>query len=497
MLATIMLTSVITAIDATIANVALPHMQGSLAATQDQVAWVLTSYVVASAVCTPPVAWLAARLGQRQVLMCSVVGFLIASMLCGTATSLTQMVVFRVLQGAFGASMLPLGQSIVMNAFPREKHGKVLAIWSLGAMAGPICGPSIGGYITEALNWRWVFYVNVPLCLLALPGVLFFIPESKRTSNIRFDAFGFSLLSFAIIAFQLMLDRGQSLNWFVSTEIIVEACLAGLCLYLFIVHMFTAKQTPFIEPRLFADRNFVLGLSIVVLLHMVLIGQMALLPVYLQSLMQNPVDHVGLLMMPRGVAALIGTLLAGRLSGRVSNRWLIITGFSILGGSMYEMSTISLYVSDTTIIAIGVAQGIGSGLALVPLTTATYATLAPQLRTEGASMYTLVRNLGSSAGISVMFAYVAQLTQVHHQQIGEHITVFNAPGLLPAIWDVQSVGGAMLLDAELTRQAASLGYFNSYLLMAVLMVITIPLCLLFREAPRRKTDELPTIVADH
>jgi DHA2 family multidrug resistance protein len=497
MLATVMLTSVITAIDATIANVVLPHMQGSLAATQDQIAWVLTSYVVAAAVCTPPTAWLAARFGQRRVLTTSVIGFLIASMLCGTATSLPQMVAFRMLQGAFGASMLPLGQAIVLNAFPPEKHGKVLAIWSLGAMVGPICGPSLGGYITEALNWRWVFYVNAPLCLLALAGVLLFIPESKRGSNTRFDVFGFGLLSIALMAFQLMLDRGQSLNWFESTEIIVEGCVAALCLYLFIVHILTAKQTPFIEPRLFANRNFVLGLATVVLLHMMMMGQMALLPVYLQSLMQKPVDHVGLLMIPRGVAALAGTLLVGRLTGLVPNRWLMVTGFSMLGWSMYEMSTINLYISDATIIAIGLVQGVGAGLALVPLTTAAYATLPPELRTEGTSMYTLVRNLGSSVGISVMFARVAQLTQVHHQQIGEHITVFSSPGTLSPMWDINSVSGAMLLDAELTRQAASLGYLNSYLLMAGMMVIAIPLCLLFRETPRRKDDDFPLIAADH
>ena len=493
----VMMAAIIQIIDTTIANVALPHMQGSLSVTQDKISWVLTSYIIATAITMPLTGWMASRVGRKRLLVVSVLGFTLASMACGAAHTLQQIIVFRVLQGIFGASLVPISQSLLLDTFPVQKHARAMSIWGVGVMVAPILGPTAGGWLTEYYSWRWVFYINVPFGVLSLLGVIALAKESPRGKDRPFDLFGFMLLSIAIVCVQLMLDRGHSKYWFESTEIIIEACVAALCLYLFIVHMVTAKQTPFIEPRLFANRNFVLGLVTVVLLSVMMMGQMALLPVYLQSLMQKPVDHVGLLMMPRGVSALIGTLLVSRLSGRVPNRWLMITGFSILGWSMYEMSTISLYVSDATIIAIGFVQGIGSGLALVPLTTAAYATLAPELRTEGAAMYTLLRTLGSSVGISVLFARDAQLTQVHHQQLGEHITVFDAPGSLPAIWDVQSVGGTMLLDAELTRQAASLGYLNSYLLMAALMVIALPLCLLLREPPRRKADELPVIAADH
>ena len=495
LLGTVMFTTVIPAIDATIANVALPHMQGALGATQDQIAWVLTSYVVASAICLPLTGFLATRLGQRRLLNICMGGFLITSVLCGAATSLSEMVIFRILQGAFGAGLAPLGQAIVMGAFPREQHGRVLAIWGMGAMAGPIMGPTLGGFLTETLNWRWIFYVNVPLCAAALIGSFAVIPETKSRAEETLDLFGFGLLSVAIGTFQLMLDRGHSLNWFESSEIVIEACITGLALYLFAVHSFTAKK-PFLEPRLFKDRNLTLSLVITVLLNVVLVGQMVLLPSYLQNLMNIPVDKTGMLMMPRGLTAAAGMLITGRLIGRVDSRWLLVIGFVMLGHSMFDMSRINLYVSDFTIVRIGLVQGLGSAMVLATLTHEAFTTLAPELRTEGASIYTLMRNLGSSVGISVLVAHVAELTQTNHQKLGEQITHFLPPGELPPAWDVTTNTGAMLLNSEITRQAASIGYLDAYLLMAILMMITTPLCFLFKRAGHTAGDA-PLLVAEH
>ena len=482
-LCTVMLTTVITSIDATIANVALPHMQGSLSATQDQISWVLTSYIVATAIFIPPTAFLAARLGRQHLMGLMVAGFLVTSMLCGAATSLPEMVVFRFLQGAFGAGMMPLGQAIVMDHFPREKQGQILAVWGVGAMFGPIIGPTLGGYLTESLNWRWVFYVNVPICLLALAGVWRVVPNTGLARGARFDFFGFGLLSVAIGALQLMFDRGHSLNWFGSTEIVIEATLAGLCFYLFVVHIFTARN-PFIEPRLFKDRNLVSGLVVIALASVALMGQMALLPSFLQQLMHMPVDTTGLLMVPRGIASMIAMVITARLIGRVDPRWLMVAGIAVLGVSLYDMSRINLYVDNATVMRLGFAQGLGMSLMTGPMAALVFSTLADDLYVEGAAMYNLMRNIGGSIGISVLFSGVAQNTQIAHARLTEKITAFDGAAALPAPWQWSSTAGAMTLDAEIVRQAASVAYLQAYLLMAVLVLLTIPLCFLFRRSSR-------------
>src|SRR5712664_2964672 len=288
----VMLATIMQALDTTIANVALPYMQGSLSATLDQINWVLTSYIVAAAIMTPVTGFLAMRFGRKRLFLVAVAGFTVASILCGIATTLPEMVLFRLIQGIFGAPLVPLSQSVLLDSYPQEKHGSAMAMWGIGVMVGPILGPTLGGWLTEYYNWRWVFYINLPIGILAWLGLAAFVRETPIDRSRRFDLLGFALLSVALGAFQMMLDRGQSLDWFQSREVMLEAMLAGLAFYLFLSHMFTSDQ-PFIEPRLFKDRNFSVGLVFIFMVGVVLLATMALLPPFMQNLMGYPGIDVG------------------------------------------------------------------------------------------------------------------------------------------------------------------------------------------------------------
>ncbi|MFZ3042912.1 MAG: DHA2 family efflux MFS transporter permease subunit, partial [Thiobacillus sp.] len=321
----VMLATIMQALDTTIANVALPHMQGTMGATQDQISWVLTSYIVAAAIFMPLTGFITARWGRKRVFMWSVVGFTLASMLCGAAQTLPEIVLFRLLQGIFGASLVPLSQAVLLDTYPPEQHGKAMAMWGVGVMVGPILGPTLGGWLTEYYNWRWVFYINLPFGVLAWLGLAAFVRETPIDRTRRFDLLGFALLSLGIGAMQMMLDRGQSLDWFANPEIVVEALLAGLALYLFVAHIFTHDH-PFIEPGLFKDRNFSVGLVLIFIVGIILLATMALLPPFMQSLLGFPVIDVGYLLAPRGVGTMIAMMMVGKFSGRVDVRYMIFFG---------------------------------------------------------------------------------------------------------------------------------------------------------------------------
>jgi EmrB/QacA subfamily drug resistance transporter len=341
----IMLATVMQALDTTIANVALPHMQGSFSASQDQIAWVLTSYIVAAAIMTPPTGVLAARLGRKRLFLWAVGGFTLSSMLCGAATSLDELIVFRLLQGVFGAGLVPLSQAVLLDTYPRERHGSAMAMWGVGVMVGPILGPTLGGWLTEYYNWRWVFYINVPFGALALLGILTFVPETARDRSRPFDFFGFALLSLAIGALQLMLDRGELKDWFGSAEILSYAAIAGVGLYMFVLHMFTAER-PFLDPALFRDRNLVTGLFFIFLVSIVLLATLALLPPFLQDLMGYPVLTTGLVLAPRGIGTMIAMMLVGRLIGRVDARAFIVLGLLLTAQSLWAMAGFTTAISE-------------------------------------------------------------------------------------------------------------------------------------------------------
>lgn len=485
----VMLATIMQALDTTIANVALPHMQGTMGATQDQISWVLTSYIVAAAICMPLTGFLTARLGRKRVFMWSVVGFTVASMLCGAAQSLNQIVLFRLLQGIFGASLVPLSQAVLLDTYPRERHGSAMAMWGVGVMVGPILGPSLGGWLTEYYNWRWVFYINLPFGLLAWFGLAAFVHETPTDLSRRFDLLGFGLLSLAIGALQMMLDRGESLDWFASPEVIAEAILAGMALYLFIAHMFTHEH-PFIEPGLFKDRNFSVGLLFIFIVGVILLATMALLPPFMQNLMGYPVIDVGYLLAPRGVGTMFAMIAVGKLSGKVDVRHMILLGLMLTSLSLWEMTNFNTDIDGWDIVRTGITQGLGLGFIFVPLSTITFSTLAPRYRNEGTALFSLMRNLGSSIGISVVITYLAQRTQSNHAAFADYINPFNL-ALRQAVeagaYNLTTPEGLAAINGEVTRQAATLAYLQDFRLMMWITLAAIPLIILLRTPMKQAT----------
>jgi DHA2 family multidrug resistance protein len=423
--ASIMLATIMQGVDNTIANVALPHIQGSLSAAQDQVAWVLTSYIVAVAIMTPLTGWLAGRLGIKYVFLMSVAGFTLASALCGSATSLSQLVIYRLIQGACGAGLVPLSQSVLLQINPPERHGQAVAIWGTGVMLGPIFGPMLGGWLTEDYNWRWIFYINLPVGVIASLGILIFIRETRHTHREAFDFFGFVTLSIAVGALQMLLDRGQLKDWFSSTEIWGEAIVSGVCFYLFIVHTATAGERSFINRDLLKSPNFMAGTVLMFFIGGILSGTLALLPTMLQSLMNYPVMTTGLVTAPRGIGTMIAMFVVGRMINRVDNRLIILTGFLLTIASLWQMTGFSLQMGMGPVILSGLLQGFGLGCTFVPLNTMALSNLPRHILTQGTAMRSLMRNLGGSIGISVLEALLIQNTQIVHSRLVEHLRPDN------------------------------------------------------------------------
>lgn len=480
----VMLATIMQALDTTIANVALPHMQGAMGATQDQISWVLTSYIVASAIAMPLTGFVAARIGRKRLFIYSVIGFTIASALCGAAQSLDQIILFRLLQGVFGASLVPLSQSVLLDTYPKEQHGSAMALWGVGVMVGPILGPSLGGWLTEYYNWRWVFYINIPFGALAWFGIAAYVKETAIEADRKFDLFGFTLIAFAIGSLQLFLDRGESQNWYSSMEIVIETGIAAITLYMFVVHMFTAKK-PFLDPAMFTDRNFVVGITVGFMMGVVLLSTMALLPPFMQSLMGYPVLDIGFLLTPRGFGTMAGMLIVGRLARKVDLRYLMVIGTLLMIFSLWEMTLFTAEISSWDIVRTGIVQGLGLGLVFVPLSTTTFATLAPKFRTEGTALYSLIRNIGSSIGISVVTTYLAHRIQYNHATFAQYITPFSHPLHMAAekgMYDVSTQAGLYAIDAEVNRQAALLGYLQDYRLMMFVCVVMLPMIFLFKKS---------------
>ena len=483
--ASIMLATVMNSLDTTIANVALPNMAGSVSASADQITWVLTSYIVASAIMTPMTGWLAGRFGRKLVFMTAIIGFTTASAACGAAQSLGQIVAFRLLQGAFGAALVPLSQAVLMDVYPPEEQGPAMAIWGMGAILGPIVGPALGGWLTQNFEWRWVFYINLPLGLLAGLGVFFFIHGKPQANKTPFDFTGFALLSLAIGAFQLFLDRGANKAWFESSEIWIEASVAAVALMLFGFHTLTAER-PFIPLALFRDRNFASATIFGFFVGVLMFATLALLPPMLETLMGYPVVTTGLVTMPRGIGSLMSMFIVGRLINRVDTRLMVATGLVLSSIALLGMSGFSLQMDSRLVVTMGLLQGVGIGLVFVPLTTLGFATLDPKYRADGAGVFTLMRNLGASVGISIMEALLTSNTQKVHSRLVETLT--NGPSGPPlgmhAPFSLNAAAGIAALDGEVGRQSAMVAYVDDFKMMFILGMAVLPL-LFFMRPPRR------------
>ncbi len=482
----VILATLMQSLDGTIANVALPYIQGSVAASQDEIAWVLTSYLVAAAIMTPATGYLAGRFGLKQLFLVSVAGFTVASMLCGLAQSLVEIVLFRVLQGVFGAALVPLSQTVLMNIYPKERQGPAMALWSMAVMVGPVLGPVLGGWLTSVYSWRYVFYINLPVGIGAFAGLSVFMPAVSGNARSKLDWFGFGVLSLAIAAGQVLLDRGEELDWFSSGEIVIEAIVAAGAFYLFLVHTFTARD-PFVRPSLFRDRNFTAGSLFGVIVGLTYYASLSLQPAYLQNLMNYPILSAGLVLGPRGLGTMAAFLLVGRLVGRVDTRLLLAVGLGLTAWAFYAMTGWTPDVSQTTVVVVGVIQGVGLGFLFLPLTVATLATLAPEVRAEGAGLSTLARNIGSSVGISVVNALLTSNTQVNHETIGQHVTAVNRGFEEPAIaqfWDPLTAAGRAALDGVITRQAQIIAYVDDYKLLMIATLAVAPLLFVFKRARR-------------
>ena len=481
----IMAATLIQTLDSTIANVALPHMQGSLSASQDEITWVLTSYIVAAAIATPLTGWLSDRLSVKRLLAISITGFTIASAFCGMSDTLAQIVASRLLQGIFGASLVPLSQSILLDINPREKQGQAMAVWGMGVMVGPILGPTLGGWLTDSYNWRWVFFINVPIGAFALFGVLSFLPNRAPARAVKFDAFGFVTLGLAIGAFQAMLDRGEQLDWFGSLEIRIEAILAGVSFLYFLAHTATAGPRSFFRYQLLKDRNFATGACFIFVIGAVMYATRALLPPMLQNLMGYPVATTGLVTAPSGAGTMLSMLLAGRLLKRIDARVLLFAGFLISAFALWQMMQYTVVLSVSDIVWPGIIQGFGLGLVFVPLSALTFSTLAPALRADGTATYSLMRNIGSSIGISVIQTLMTRNTQVAHADLAANVSVYN-----PALQSLLASGSRYdlaMLNQSINQQAAMIAYLNDFKVMFLATLLVVPLILLIK--PTRHVDD--------
>ena len=490
--ATVMLATLMQALDTTIANVALPHMQGSLSATSDQINWVLTSYIVAAAIVTPATGWLEARFGRKPLFLTAVIGFIVTSMLCGAAVSLGQMVVFRLLQGIFGAPLVPLSQSVLLDAYPPEQQGQAMAIFGLGVMLGPILGPTLGGWLTDSYSWRWVFYVNLPVGVLCALGILMFLGRrTERPLARRLDWLGFASLSLGIGALQLFLDRGERLDWFASPEIQLEAALFVLGFYLFTVHSLSMAD-PFIDLALFSDRNFVVGLILIFIVGVVLLATLSMLTPYLEKLMNYPVLTAGLVLAPRGVGTMVAMLLVGRLIRHVDGRILIATGFGLTALSLYFMTGFTPDVSQGTLVRTGLLQGFGLGFVFVPLGTVAFGTLPSTLRTQGTGLFNLMRNIGASIGISLMSYLLVRNSATTQAELVEHITPYRQVIRDHAQhFGLATVQGRAALTQLVSAQAEAVAFIDNFKLMMFVSLLAIPLVILIQHPRRSAGNETP------
>jgi DHA2 family multidrug resistance protein len=489
----VMAATVIQVLDTTIVNVALPHMAGELSASSDQISWVLTSYIVASSIVMPLTGYLSDRLGRRRYLVISIGGFVVASALCGIATSLTEIVVFRLLQGVFGASLVPLSQAIMVDTYPPHERGKALAIWGMGVMVAPILGPTIGGWLTEAIDWRWTFYINVPIGGLSFLLAMRHVPDTP-TRERRMDWWGLVLLAAFIAGLQYALDRGQQLDWLDSPAIRVAAAVSIAGLVAFVWHSVVSTRQTLFSLRIFGDRNFTAASVVAAAMGLSLFGGLLLQPLLFEGLLQYPTFDTGLAMVPRGLGSLASMLMVGRLLARVGAKPLIFFGIAVSMLGAWMMTGLNLDASARTTLVPLLLQGFGIGFVFIPLSAVAFATLPKDLATEAAGVYNLIRSIGSSIGISIVSVYMARSAQASWAALRAQVDPYRPEVrqyLDPAHLKAQGAGLALIAQ-QVALQAQMLGILKAFWLIVASFVAMVPLVLLLRPV---KGGAAPPVVA--
>ena len=475
-----MTATIMQALDTTIANVALPYMQGTLSASQDQINWVLTSYIVAAAIMTAPVGWIANRFGRKRIFILCSAGFTVASVLCGLAQDINQMVLFRLLQGVFGAALVPLSQAVMLDSYTLQERAKAMSIWGMGVMMGPIMGPSLGAWLTETYSWHWVFFVNLPFGAITVLGLVIFMDETKKNLTLRFDWFGFTALAVAIGSLQLALDRGEQLGWLESNEIIAEFIISAVGFYYFFAHSLTT-QNPFIQFALFKDRNFITGCIFMAVMGLVLYSTMALASPYLQNVIGYPIITAGVLLASRGCGTFVAMMMVGRLMRYIEARTLIISGLLLTATSLFYMTGWTDQTGSSEIVSWSILQGFGFGLVFVPLSTVSFLTLPSHLRTDGTSMLTLMRNVASSIGISLVIAQLTEGSRRIHAILVEHVNPFNHAMQMPDVSGMINMGtdtGRAMADAMVSVQAQIIAFSQDYQMVMLFILCTVPLAIM-------------------
>ena len=487
-LGTLTLTSTLYAMSITIANIALPQLQGALGATQDQIAWTVTFNIVGTAIVTPMTGWLTLRFGQRRLMLGTIFGFAISSILCGQATTLVELVIYRVFQGAFGGPLVPLSQAIILGVFPRRMHSFSTAVWGMGVVCGPIIGPTVGGYISEAYSWRWIFYIIAPFSLLAFIGSWLYVRNTVHDKLSKLDWTGFISLSIAVTALQLMLDRGNRLDWFDSKEIVVETAVAIICFYIFTAHILTSRN-PYLNPWLLKDRNYFLGFVLVFIYGMLNFTPIVLYPSMLQDLRGYPESIIGLLLAARGFGAFAGNFLVLVISKRDPRIGLAL-GFVAQAGSCWLLANFDINMTTAGVAWASAIQGFGVGLSWVPLTIVMFSNIDPKFVPEGTAVLHLLRNIGSSIYISLTITIVIRSTSTNYADFTNFINPFNEIFLYRGgmgFWNSETFFDLKNLSSEIERQSAMIGYINAFYFLAVTGFLALPL-ILFVKTPKKSKE---------
>jgi DHA2 family multidrug resistance protein len=493
----VMSATLIQVLDTTIVNVALPHMQGELGATSDQISWVLTSYLVASAICMPLTGYLADVFGRKRLLITCISGFVFASALCGISQSLVEIVIFRSLQGVFGAALVPLSQAIMADAYPPEERGRAMAIWGVGVMVGPVLGPTLGGWLTDVASWRWTFYINLPVGALSLFLASQFVPDTKRHERVM-DWIGLAMMASGVAALQYLLDRGSDQDWFAGTDIQIAAAVAVAGLVGFVVYSLRLGSRAIFNIRIFKDRNFSMSCLIMAVMGLGMFGGLVLQPILLEGLLGYPIITTGIVMAPRGIATAISMMFVGRLVSFIDARLLVLFGVGISAVGSYLMTFYSLDVTTFNLIFPAFLQGIGLGFIFVPLSTIAYATLDRTRMAEAAGIYSLVRTIGSAIGISIVTTLLTHQTQILWNELGTHVTMNRgavAEYLRHLHLTPTDPRGLAVIARQVAIQAQMGAMLDVFKAITYSYALMIPLLLLLRKAQPTRGATQPAAAA--